>query len=160
MKKNIKLTESDLKRIIQRIVTETEEEKYEKVMKIVITESQLKKIIIEQEVSDFQDYFDELIKKKAKFKMDVKIPEINLGKGIIPVDDLISKIKKSPFKVTSLYINSEGHNFPIVPASFTLKDGDKTITLSTEPFNSVNGVTMLKLTKSLEGKERQTPKEI
>jgi len=30
MKKNIKLTESDLERIIQRIVTETEEEKYEK----------------------------------------------------------------------------------------------------------------------------------
>lgn len=129
-------------------------------MKIVITESQLKKIIIEQEVSDFQDYFDELIKKKAKFKMDVKIPEINLGKGIISVGDFMAEIKKLPFKITSFYINSEGYNFPIVPASFTLKYGDKSITLSTEPFNTEKGFTMLKLTKSLEGKERQTPKEI
>ena len=127
-------------------------------MRIIITESQLKKIILEQESSDFQDYFNKLSGKKIQ--TEINIPEINLGKGIIPVDDLILKIKKSPFKVTSLYINSEGHNFPIVPASFTLKNGDKSITLSTEPFNSVNGVTMLKLTKSLGGDNKKKPKEI
>ena len=32
-------------------------------MKIVITESQFKKIIAEQKVSSFQDYFDKLKKK-------------------------------------------------------------------------------------------------
>jgi hypothetical protein len=129
-------------------------------MKIVITESQLKKIIAEQKVLSFQDYFDELVEKKTKLKMDTSIPEINLGKGIIPVGDFMSKIKNSPFKITSFYVNSEGFNFPVVPASFTLEGEGKSITLSAEPFNNVNGVTMLKLTKSLGGKEKQTPKEI
>jgi len=129
-------------------------------MKIVITESQLKKIIAEQKVLSFQNYFDKLMNEKVKFKMDVNIPEINLGEGIIPVGDFMLKIKNSPFKITSFYVNSEGYNFPVVPASFTLEGEGKSITLSTEPFNNVNGVTMLKLTKFLGGKEKQTPKEI
>jgi hypothetical protein len=127
-------------------------------MRIIITESQLEKIIIEQESSNFQDYFNEL--KKKNIQMDVDIPEINLGKGIIPVEDFISKIDNSPFKVTSFYINSEGYNFPIVPASFTLELGGKTISLSTEPFNTDKGFTMLKLTKSLGGVKKENPKEI
>ena len=127
-------------------------------MKIIITESQLKKIILEQESSNFQDYFNNL--KEKNIQMDVDIPDINLGKGIIPVGDFMSKIKKLPFKITSFYINSEGYNFLIFPASFTLEGEGKSITLSTEPFNNVNGVTMLKLTKSLGGDRKENPKEI
>jgi hypothetical protein len=127
-------------------------------MKIVITESQFKKIIAEQKVSSFQDYFDKL--KKKNIPMDVDIPDINLGKGIIPVGDFMSKIKNSPFKITSFYITNEGYHFPIFPASFTLEGEGKSITLSAEPFNNVNGVTMLKLTKSLGGDRKEIPKEI
>jgi hypothetical protein len=129
-------------------------------MRLIITESQLKKIIAEQKVLDFQDYFDELVEKKAKLKMDTSIPEINLGKGITPVGDFMSKIKNSPFKITSFYITNEGYHFPIFPASFTLEGEGKSITLSAEPFNNVNGVTMLKLTKSLGGDRKEIPKEI
>ena len=127
-------------------------------MTIIITESQLKKIILEQESSDFQDYFDKL--KGEKIKMETNIPEINLYKGIISVDDFMSEINKLPFKVTSFYINSEGYNFPIVPVSFTLERGGKTISLSTEPFNTDKGFTMLKLTKSLGEVKKEKPKEI
>jgi hypothetical protein len=76
------------------------------------------------------------------------------------VDDFISKINKSPFKVTSFYINSEGYNFPIVSVSFTLERGNNSISLSTEPFNTDKGFTMLKLTKSLGGVKKEKPKEI
>ena len=127
-------------------------------MRLIITESQLKKIILEQESSDFQDYFNKL--KGKEIKMDTNIPEINLYKGSISVDDFISKINKSPFKVTSFYINSEGYNFPIVPVSFTLERGNNSISLSTEPFNTDKGFTMLKLTKSLGGVKKEKPKEI
>jgi hypothetical protein len=129
-------------------------------MRLIITESQFKKIIAEQKVLDFQDYFDELMNEKVKFKMDDNIPEINLGKGIIPVGDFMLKIKNSPFKITSFYINSEGYNFPVVPASFTLEHDNKSITLSAEPFNTEKGFTMLKLTKSLGGDRKEKPKEI
>jgi hypothetical protein len=127
-------------------------------MRIIITESQLKKIILEQESSDFQGYFNKL--KGKEIKMETNIPEINLGKGVISVDDFISKINKSPFKVTSFYINTAGYNFPIVPASFTLERGGKTISLSTEPFDTDKGYTMIKLTKSLGGVNKKKPKEI
>jgi hypothetical protein len=120
MKKVIRLTESDLVKIVNKVI---EEQK--------ITDKG--PIINKDTIIKIDD--NDLI-KKYNFNKEEK------------AEDFLSKLKNSPVGINAFHIESEGWRFPIEPVYLNTKLKDVKLRLSFEPFNRQNGKYMFRLTKS------------
>jgi hypothetical protein len=102
-------------------------------MRIILTESQLVKLVNEQlthpetELSKYLGDFD-------KIQITGDTHELGLENFTTP-EDFVKKIKELPLQVSSFRINSEGYNFPIYKVSLNGEIGDYEVSLSHEPLS-------------------------
>jgi hypothetical protein len=125
MKKVIRLTESDLVKIVN-------------------------KVIEEQKITDKGP----VIPKNTKFKIDDNVVRdfkkfnVNFNKEETP-ETFLQKLNKSNVGVNVFHLNMEGWTFPIAPFYVQFKPNNKLkLRFSTEPLGGDKGVTMVRLTKA------------
>jgi hypothetical protein len=128
-------------------------------MKIVITESQYHRIISEGVLDSLKNLFTgktmiNLVSAPDEIQREFKLPKISSS------DNFIKKLGNSPIKLSAFHIENEGYKFPIFPLSLTGSYNGKIYRFSMEPFNRERGFNMVNLKITLNGKEKQTPKEI
>ena len=119
MKKVIKLTESDLVKIVKRVIEEQ-----------ITDKGPINKISTIQIPDDF----------KTKLK-------VNFGKEETP-KSFIDKIKNSPVGMAGFHIETEGWKFPIQPVFVNIPLENSNVRLSFEPFNKERGIYMFRVTRS------------
>jgi len=108
-------------------------------MKIILTESQLAKLVNEQltqpetELSKYLEGFD-------KIQISGDTHELGLDNFTTP-EDFIKKIKELPLQVSSFRVNSEGYNFPIYKVSLNGEIGNYEVSLGHEPLSPYKFVT-------------------
>jgi len=96
-------------------------------MKIILTESQLAKLVGEQltnpevELSKYLDEFD-------KVQITGDTHEFGLDNFTTP-EDFVKRIKELPLQVSSFRIDSEGYNFPIYKVSLNGEIGNYEVSL-------------------------------
>ena len=127
MKKVIKLTESDLVKIVKRVIEEQ------------ITD----KGPIPAEVKKIRISDDTLRDLKSNFKLDLKQEEKK--------EDFMSKLNKSSIKIKTFMIPTEsGHSTRIYPVSFDKELNNSTkFRFSFEPFDKEYGIYSLRLIKDI-----------
>jgi hypothetical protein len=122
MKKVIKLTESDLIKLVKRVIKEQTEQG-----PVVPKNSVLK--VDEDVINHFR-----------KFNVDFKKEETP--------EDFLGKLNKSNVGINAFHITSEGWKFPIEPVFVNVPLKKSNIRLSFEPFNKENGKYMFRVTRS------------
>jgi len=128
MKKVIRLTESDLVKIVNKVI---EEQK--------ITDN---KPVIPQNAKITID--DEALKQ-----LNGNQSKINFKKYEAP-KTFLDKLNASKIAFNAFHIPSEGYNIAVLKTVVNLPIGDDTnIALSCEPFNKEYGVTMCRVTKKI-----------
>ena len=127
MKKVIKLTESDLVKIVKRVIEEQ------------ITD----KGPIPDEVEKIRISDDTLRDLKSNFNLDLKQEEKR--------EDFMSKLNNSPIKIKTFMIPTEsGYSARIYPVSFEKELNNSTkFRLSFEPFDKKYGIYSLRLIKDI-----------
>ena len=127
MKKVIKLTESDLVKIVKRVIEEQ------------ITD----KGPIPAEVKKIRISDDTLRDLKSNFKLDLKQEEKK--------EDFMSKLNKSSIKIKTFMIPTEsGYSARIYPVSFEKELNNSTkFKFSFEPFDKKYGIYSLRLIKDI-----------
>lgn len=121
MKKVIKLTESDLVKIVKRVIEEQITDKGPIVKK-----------------NDRIAVGDEIRKKFNTIKFDeTETPET-----------FFDKLNKSNVGVNAFYIESEGYKFPIEPVFVNVPFKSGKLRFSFEPFNRENGKYMIRFSKT------------
>jgi hypothetical protein len=123
MKKVIKLTESDLVRIVKRVISEQTKDGP------VIPKNA--KLEIESSVIN-----------------DFKKMGIEFKKSETP-DTFLEKLNKSNVGINAFHISTEGWKFPIQPVFVNIPLENSNVRLSFEPFNKERGIYMFKVTKHL-----------
>ena len=128
-------------------------------MKIVITESQYHRIISEGVLDSLKNIFTgktmiNLVSAPDEIQREFKLPKISSS------DDFIKKLGNLPIKLSAFHIENEGYKVPIFPLSLTGNYKGNTYRFSMEPLNKEKGFNMVNLKITLDGKERQVPKEI
>lgn len=126
MKKVIKLTESDLVKIVKRVISE-----------------QTDKGQIPVEVKKIRISGDALNYLNNKFSLNLKQEENR--------EDLMSKLNNSPIKIKTFIIPTEsGYSARIYPVSFEKELNTSTkIKFSFEPFDKKYGIYSLRLIKNI-----------
>ena len=125
MKKVIRLTESDLVRIVKRVISEQTKDG------------------------------PVAIPKNAEIKIDDSVIQDAKKIGITFKQDeksktFLDKVNQSNFGINPIYIDSDGWRFRVYKAKVDIPlSNNLNVTLSCEPFNKVNGVTMCRLTKKI-----------
>jgi len=122
MKKVIKLTESDLIKIVKRVIKEQTEQG-----PVVPKNSVLK--VDEDVINHFR-----------KFNVDFKKEETP--------ETFLEKMNKSNVGINAFHITSEGWKFPIQPVFVNIPLEKSNVRLSFEPFNKERGIYMFRVTKS------------
>ena len=121
MKKVIKLTESDLVRIVKRVISEQT-----KNGPVIPKNSKLE--IDNSVINDFK-----------KMGIDFK-------KNETP-DTFLKKLNNSNIGMNAFHIESEGYKFPIEPVFIKFPVENGSVRLSFEPLNPANGKYMVRFTK-------------
>jgi hypothetical protein len=126
MKKVIRLTESDLVKIVKRVIEEQITDKG-------TIPSEIKKIHI---TGDTLSYLND------NFKVNLKQQENS--------DTFMDKLNNSPIKIKTFMIPTEsGYSVRIIPVSFEKKlTNSTTFKFSFEPFDKENGIYSLRLIKN------------
>lgn len=129
MKKVIKLTESDLVKIVKRVIEEQ------------ITD----KGPIPAEVKKIRISDDTLRDLNSNFDLDLDLKQEEKR------EDFMSKLNKSPIKIKTLMIDTEsGHSTRIYPVSFDKELNNSTkFRFSFEPFDKKYGIYSLRLIKDI-----------
>jgi len=122
MKKVIKLTESDLIKIVKRVIAEQTEQGP------VIPKNSILKVD------------DKVINTFRTFKVDFEREETP--------ETFLEKLNKSNVGINAFHITSEGWKFPIEPVFVNIPLEKSNVRLSFEPFNRENGKYMFRVTKS------------
>lgn len=122
MKKVIKLTESDLIKIVKRVIAEQTKQGP------VIPKNSVLKVD------------DDVINHFRKFKVDFKKEETP--------EDFLEKLNKSNVGINAFHISAEGWKFPIQPVFVNIPLENSNVRLSFEPFNKERGIYMFRVTKS------------
>jgi hypothetical protein len=122
MKKVIKLTESDLIKIVKRVIAEQTKQGP------VIPKNSVLKVD------------DDVINHFRKFKVDFKKEETP--------EDFLEKLNKSNVGINAFHISAEGWKFPIQPVFVNIPLEKSNVRLSFEPFNKERGIYMFRVTKS------------
>ena len=123
MKKVIRLTESDLVRIVKRVISEQT-----KNGPVIPKNAKLE--IDNSVINDFK-----------KMGIDFK-------KNETP-DTFLEKLNKSNVGINAFHISAEGWKFPIQPVFVNIPLENSNVRLSFEPFNKERGIYMFKVTKHL-----------
>jgi len=123
MKKIINLTESDLVRIVKRVISEQT-----KNGPVIPKNSKLK--IDNSVINDFK-----------KMGIDFKKEETP--------ETFLEKLNKSNVGINAFHISAEGWKFPIQPVFVSIPLEKSNVRLSFEPFNKERGIYMFKVTKHL-----------
>ena len=125
MKKVVRLTESDLVRIVKRVISE-----------------QTKNGPV-------------AIPKNAEIKIDDSVINDFRKMGIIlkkteePIS-LLDKLNQSPLAMNAFYVESEGRKFPVYKLKLDIPvTDDLNVTLSCEPFNKLYGLNMCRVSKKI-----------
>ncbi len=121
MKKVIKLTESDLIKIVKRVIAEQTEQG-----PVVPKNSVLK--VDEDVINHFR-----------KFNVDFEKEETP--------ETFLEKMNKSNVGINAFHITSEGWKFPIQPVFVNIPLEKSNVRLSFEPFNKERGIYMFRVTK-------------
>ena len=101
-------------------------------MKYIITESQLKFIILSEQKTTEKDIINKIIDNPVKVKLDKKIEGLKFSERETP-KSVLDKLQSSNLQFNAFYISSEGYKFPIFPASLK-KDFDwGSVKMSYEP---------------------------
>ena len=124
MKKVIKLTESDLVKIVKRVIEEQ------------ITD---KGPILPKDISKIEIDGDVLQQLNSNFKVDFKKEE--------SPKNFIDKLNNSNIGLSSFYINSDGYRFPVQPVFVKLPIKSGYLKFSFEPFDQENGKYMFRLVR-------------
>jgi hypothetical protein len=132
MKKVIKLTESDLIKIVKRVIKEQTEQGT-----VTTTTTMGGPVVPKNSVLKVDD---DVINHFRKFKVDFKKEETP--------EDFLGKLNKSNVGINAFHITSEGWKFPIQPVFVNIPLENSNIRLSFEPFNKERGVYMFRVTKS------------
>jgi hypothetical protein len=122
MKRVIKLTESDLIKIVKRVISEQTENGP------VIPKNSVLKVD------------EDVINHFRKFNVDFKKEETP--------EDFLGKLNKSNVGINAFHITSEGWKFPIEPVFVNVPLKKSNMRLSFEPFNKENGKYMFRVTRS------------
>ena len=122
MKKVIKLTESDLIKIVKRVIEEQTEQGP------VIPKNSILKVD------------DKVINTFRTFKVDFEREETP--------ETFLEKLNKSNVGINAFHITSEGWKFPIEPVFVNIPLEKSNVRLSFEPFNQERGIYMFRVTKS------------
>ena len=122
MKKVIKLTESDLIKIVKRVIAEQTEQGP------VIPKNSILKVD------------DKVINTFRTFKVDFEKEETP--------ETFLEKMNKSNVGINAFHITSEGWKFPIQPVFVNIPLEKSNVRLSFEPFNKERGIYMFRVTKS------------
>ena len=125
MKKVIKLTESDLVRIVKRVISEQTKDG-------PVIPKNAKLEIDSSVINDFK-------KMGIEFK-----------KSETP-DTFLKKLNNSNIGINAFHIESDGYKFPIKPVfvKIPLENNNGYVRLSFEPFNKERGVYMVRLVKPI-----------
>ena len=125
MKKVIKLTESDLVRIVKRVISEQTKDGPVAIPK-------------NAEINIDNSVIQDAKKMGISFKQNEKS------------ETFLEKVNKSNFGINPIYIDSDGWRFRVYKTKLDIPlSNDVNITLSCEPFNKTNGVTMCRVTKKI-----------
>jgi hypothetical protein len=122
MSKIIKLTESDLVKIVKRVIEEQTDRGP------VIPKNSILKVD------------EDVINHFRKFKVDFKKEETP--------EDFLGKLNKSNVGINAFHISAEGWKFPIQPVFVNIPLENSNVRLSFEPFNKERGIYMFRVTKS------------
>ena len=122
MSKIIKLTESDLAKIVKRVIEEQTDRGP------VIPKNSILKVD------------EDVINHFRKFKVDFKKEETP--------EDFLGKLNKSNVGINAFHISAEGWKFPIQPVFVNIPLENSNVRLSFEPFNKERGIYMFRVTKS------------
>lgn len=122
MKKVIKLTESDLIKIVKRVIEEQTEQG---------------PVIPKNSILNVDD---KVINTFRTFRVDFNKEETP--------ETFLEKLNKSNVGINAFHITSEGWKFPIEPVFVNVPLENSNIRLSFEPFNKQNGKYMFRVTKS------------
>jgi hypothetical protein len=122
MKKVIKLTESDLIKIVKKVIAEQTEQGP------VIPKNSILKVD------------DKVINTFRTFKVDFEKEETP--------ETFLEKMNKSNVGINAFHITSEGWKFPIQPVFVNIPLEKSNVRLSFEPFNKERGIYMFRVTKS------------
>jgi len=124
MKKIVKLTESDLVKIVKRVISE-------QTNKGPVIPKNTKIEIEDSVINDFR-------------KMG-----IILKKTEEPIS-LLDKLNQSPLAMNAFYVESEGYKFRVYKLKLDIPvTDDLNVTLSCEPFNKTYGLNMCRVTKTI-----------
>lgn len=124
MKKIVRLTESDLVKIVKRVISEQTD----------------KGPILPKEISKIQIDDNILTQLNKNFKVDFKKEE--------QPKDFIDKLNKSNIGIQSFYIDSQGYKFPIQPVFVKIPIESGYLRFSFEPFDQENGKYIFRLVKN------------
>lgn len=102
-------------------------------MKIILTESQLSKLVNEQ-LSQPEINLRNFLKDFDKIQISGDTRELGLENFNTP-EDFVKKIKELPLQVSSFRVNSEGYNFPVYKVSLNGDIGNYELSLSYEPLS-------------------------
>ena len=104
-------------------------------MKYIITESQLKSIILSEQKTTPQKVFNDIEGIKVLVKSELK--GLKFSDRETP-KSVLEKLQNSNLQFNAFYISSEGYKFPIFPASLR-KDFDwGSVKMSYEPTGPMN----------------------
>jgi hypothetical protein len=106
-------------------------------MKYIITESQLKSIILSEQKTTEKDIINKITDNPVKVKLDKKIEGLKFSDRETP-KSVLDKLQNSNLQFNAFYISTDGYKFPIFPASLR-KDFDwASVKMSYEPFGTMN----------------------
>jgi hypothetical protein len=108
-------------------------------MKIILTESQLAKLVNEQ-LTQPETELTNYLEKFEKINLTGDTEDLGLSNFTTP-EDFVKKIKELPLQVSSFRIDSEGFNFPIYKVSFNGEIGNYEVSLGHEPLSPYKFVT-------------------
>jgi hypothetical protein len=108
-------------------------------MKIILTESQLAKLVNEQ-LTQPETELTNYLKKFEKINLTGDTEDLGLSNFTTP-KDFVKKIKELPLQVSSFRIDSEGFNFPIYKVSLNGEIGNYEVSLGHEPLSPYKFVT-------------------
>jgi hypothetical protein len=108
-------------------------------MKIILTESQLAKLVNEQ-LTQPETELTNYLKKFEKINLTGGTENLGLSNFTTP-EDFVKKIKELPLQVSSFRIDSEGFNFPIYKLSLNGEIGNYEVSLGHEPLSPYKFVT-------------------
>ncbi len=91
-------------------------------MRYIISESQLKSIILSEQKTTEKDVINKIIDNPVKVKLDKKIEGLKFSDRETP-KSVLDKLQSSNLQFNAFYISSDGYKFPIFPASLR-KDFD------------------------------------